>query len=170
MRISKTFSSMRWKIVLAYLLIIGLGYLLISQSVVRVVEDYFVQQRIKTELSTVEALAAEMAAPLTENDADSLYGNAREQGQRLGGRVLILDMQGVVQADGYSRLCGRRLQFSEVRDIMNGANLSYGFHQIEYPSYRENNPVTYPFPFLARQPPGHRPRLGGVLYRQHRFR
>lgn len=128
---SKVFYSIRWSIVIFYMLITLFAFAVVLFSVSRIVEGYLVRQRINEQQQAVDILAQEFADDLYNAEAGVLYRAAVDHGQRLGGRIIILDTSAVVQVDGFSRLNGTRLEYPEVAQVLWGdQNDDYGFHQV----------------------------------------
>ncbi len=95
---------------------------------VRLVGDSLFQTKTNAEVATVENLAVQFAPLLSAKDTQSLYEQAIESGRELGGRILILDADGKVQVDTFSRLNGMRLTLPEVVSILNGSSTDSGMH------------------------------------------
>ena len=121
--------SIRWRLLLAFLMIIGLSFALMSSRLTGYVSNYLYEQRIRQDSLSVERLAS-TAAPLfvsASGDAmnDALLSGAGE----LGGRLLAIDLDGKVQYDSHGQLPGTRLQLPEVLAILTGGQTSaYGIH------------------------------------------
>lgn len=125
------YNSIRWRIVLPYLVITALAFLAVSFGVSQIVNTFLIQQRREEQKREVVALS-QMAAPLiASSDADALYRMALLQGQRLQGRVYVLDRDGIVQTDGFSKHNGYRLQYREIVSVLwGGKDFDYGFHRL----------------------------------------
>ncbi len=113
---------------IAFLLIFGVSFYAVGTSLVRLVGDSLFQTRTNAEIATVENLAVRFAPLLSAKDTQSLYEQAIESGRELGGRILILDADGKVQVDTFSRLNGIRLTLPEVISVLNGASTDSGMH------------------------------------------
>jgi len=136
---NKIFFSVRWTIVFTYLAIIVIAFGVIIVSVTRIVEDYLVQQRVVEQQKSVDNIAIQVAPYLENADADYMLQMAIDHGQALGGRVLILNQDGVVQVDGFSELNGTKLRHSEVVDVLRGSkDRAHGFHLIKHNDPEEN--------------------------------
>ncbi len=120
--------SIRWKIALAYLLIICAAFYVVTASLIRLVGEYLFSQKISEEQRIAVELAAEMSYPLSVRDADSLYAAVAAASESTASRVLVLDRYGVVQADTYSEYNGAQFLRSEVANVMSGSAQSYGFY------------------------------------------
>ncbi len=127
----RPFSSIRWRIMLLYFLITLAAFIVVHFSVSFIVETYLVDVRVAEERASAQIIAAEVARPLSENDANMLQTLTLERGRSMGGRILVLDASGVVQSDRDSRLNGTRLLYPEVERVLFGGERSaYGFHHI----------------------------------------
>ncbi len=116
---------------LLYFLITLAAFIAVHFSVSYIVETYLVDVRVAEERANAQIIAAEVAKPLSENDANLLQMLTLERGRSLGGRILVLDAMGVVQSDRDSRLNGTRLLYPEVERVLFGGERSaYGFHNI----------------------------------------
>ena len=116
---------------LAYLLIICVAFSVVTASLIRLVGEYLFTQKLTSEQRIAEELAASLAEPLASWDADALYAGVLEASQSTGGRVLVLDSYGVVQADTYSEYNGAQLRRVEVASVLSGDGSSYGFYSQE---------------------------------------
>lgn len=113
---------------LAYLLIICVAFYVVTASLIRLVGEYLFAQKISGEQRIAGELADAMAEPLAAFDADALYAEVLDASQRTGGRVLVLDLFGVVQADTYSELNGTQLSRAEVARVLAGESGGYGYY------------------------------------------
>ena len=98
----------------------------------RLVSDRLFEQRTRQDSLSVERLAV-MAAPFFASaQMDDLQALMEDTAAEMGGRLLITDKDGKVQADSFGLLYGTRLPLPEVVDILvDGENLSYGIHQLD---------------------------------------
>lgn len=126
----KLFGSIRVRMVAIYLVVTLLALMSISFTVAILVESSLVNQRTKQQQEATTRLALELSQSFS-SDADTLYSLALSRAQELGGRVLILDTDAVVQVDSASYQTGFRLPYREVRDVLIGGKESaFGFHRI----------------------------------------
>lgn len=115
---------------MGYLLITLIGFAIILVSVSGIVENYLVNQRVNEQTQSVNQIAWAVEDYVQEGEAALLYNMAVEYSQRLDGRVLILDANGVVQVDSLSTLNGRSPDYSEINAVLFGKESSaYGFHK-----------------------------------------
>ncbi len=115
-----------------YLFVTLIALLAISFIVSMLVESFLVTQRTQTQLEETTRLALEISPDLEQADTDELYSLVVRRAQEMGGRVLILDTDAVVQMDSASYQTGFRLPYREVRDVLvGGKDSAYGFHRIE---------------------------------------
>ncbi len=127
-RIRTFLYSIRWRIVLAYLLIICIAFLVVAASLIRMVGEYLFSQKVREEQRVTANLAAQLSGFLAENDADGLYKAVLSASQN-SSRVMVVDRYGVVQADGYSEFNGRRLELGEVAASLAGEGAAYGYYR-----------------------------------------
>ena len=124
-------SSIRWKILLAFLLIIGVSFAVMASRLTNFVSEYLYEQRIRQDSVSVERLATTVAPLFQSAASDALNDTLSSSGGELGGRLMVLDRAGKVQFDSYSRLVGVRLQLPEVLNILTGGQTSsYGIHHL----------------------------------------
>lgn len=118
--------------VVIYLLITMLVLIAVSGLVSNLLEEFLVSQRTQTQLQETTRLALEIAPELQDADVDELVKYIEERAYSLGGRVLVLDSDAVVQIDSASRHNGLLLPYPEVRDVLReGKESSYGFHFVK---------------------------------------
>ena len=127
-RIKSGLYSIRWKILVAYLLIIGVAFSVVGVSLLQLVGEYLFTQRVRDDQRVADSLAEQMREPMAAMDVDAMYLSALEICADGLSRVLVLDRYGVVQVDTLSILNGTRLQSAEAADVLAGAESSYGFY------------------------------------------
>ncbi len=113
---------------LAYLLIICVAFYVVTASLIRLVGEYLFSQKVSDEQRIAGELAAAISEPLEAKDAERLYSDVLAMSEATGGRVMVLDLYGVVQADTYSEYNGTRLLRSEVAAVLSGGGDAYGFY------------------------------------------
>lgn len=127
----KALDSVRWRMVGVYLLITILALVAISGTVTGLLEEFLVSQRTQTQLQSTIELAERVAADIYIADTDELFSYIAERAQAMGGRILVLDSDSVVQIDTASRQNGSLLPYREVREVLReGSDSAYGFHYI----------------------------------------
>ena len=127
-RIKTNLYSIRWKVLIAYLLIIVVAFSVVGVSLLQLVGEYLFTQRVKEDQRTAETLSEQMRTPLSCRDVDSMYQSALEFCADDASRVLVLDQYGVVQVDSESQLNGTRFENAEAAEALRGAASSYGFY------------------------------------------
>lgn len=128
------FGSIRVRMVAIYLAVTIVALLAISFTVAMLVESSLVDQRVKQQQEATTRLALELSQSF-DADADTLYALALSRAQEMGGRVLIMDTDAVVQIDSASYQTGYMLPYREVRDVLiGGKEAAHGFHIIGDPS------------------------------------
>lgn len=124
------FGSIRVRMVAIYLAVTIVALLSISFTVAILVESSLVNQRTKQQQEATTRLALEISQSF-DSDADTLYSLALTRAQEMGGRVLIMDTDAVVQIDSASYQTGFMLPYREVRDVLiGGKEAAFGFHRI----------------------------------------
>ncbi len=108
-----------------------MSYYAVATSLIGLVGDYLFADRRAQDQASTEKLAVE-AAPLFANaQMEQLQTLLTTSGGELGGRLMVLDISGKVQADSYSALNGSRVELPEVASILvDGKTVDYGVHQL----------------------------------------
>lgn len=113
---------------ISYLLIILIGFSAVGVSVVQLVGEYLLTQRIRDDRRIVESTAAIVSPSVELRNASELYTTCMESARNYGGRFLVLDRDGIVQIDTDSELTGTSFSVPEVNSIRDGGNDDYGFY------------------------------------------
>ncbi len=117
---------------LAFFLIIGLSFLMMAGTLMNMLGEYLFSQRIQADRAGLEKWAVQAAGHLMFSDAPGLDDTVRRAGAELGGRILLMDADGKVQADSFQTAMGRRLQYPEVASILVSGELAdYGVHSLK---------------------------------------
>ena len=120
------FASIRWKILLTFLVIIGVSFAITAALLTGLVSSTLYQQRTRQASLSAERLALSaapfFAAAQMEPLQESLALSASEQ----GGRILLLSPDGKVQLDTFSLLEGTRVTLPEIDRVLTG-NQSHAF-------------------------------------------
>ena len=146
---------------MAFLLLIGASFVVMYFLLTGYVSDYLYQQRIRQDSLSAERLATTVAPLFQSAASDSLNDTLISAGGELGGRFLILDLDGKVQFDSFSRDLGRRVQLPEVLDVLTGGEAgSYGIHTSALSGVEGEEPVAV----IASRLVGTRGSLGVLLY------
>ncbi len=94
-------------------------------------ENYLVSQRIASLRNVADNAAVQISPYLSDYDAAAIYDIVQKTGTESGGRMLVLNESGIVEADSFSQDNGLKLSVREVNDILYGQNSSsYGFHKV----------------------------------------
>ena len=115
---------------LAYLLIICVAFLVVAASLIRLVGEYLFSQKVREEQRVTDNLALQLSGYLAEDDALGLYRAVAAASQDVT-RVMVVDLVGVVQADGHSEYNGRRLELGEVAATLSGQGAAYGYYRAD---------------------------------------
>ncbi|NLD34674.1 MAG: HAMP domain-containing protein [Clostridiales bacterium] len=123
---------MRWKVLLAFFLIIGLSFLIMAGMLTNMLGRYLFEQRIRADRAGLEKWAVQAAPFLYAADTQTLTQTLAQAGDELSGRVLLLDGDGKVQLDSFREAHGRRLEYPEVVSILlSGQTADYGVHSLK---------------------------------------
>lgn len=133
MRINRVFTSIKWRFILIYLVVVVLAFGLTTLITATIIENKLIQRRISECMQSVNELSSSVVQDLLSQNAANLYRFSVEQSNALEGRVLIVDRYGIVQIDSFSRLNSTYLSKNkEVVEVLAGnQEASYGFHKIE---------------------------------------
>ena len=122
-------ASIRWKILLAFFLIVGLSFFVAATTLTGLVSDYLFDQRTRDDSMKTEKLAL-AAAPLFQSvSANELNDMLEENAVSMDGRLMLIDNDGKIQYDTFQNLCGQRVQVDEALRVLSGdAAEAYGIH------------------------------------------
>lgn len=116
---------------LAFFFIIGLSFLVMASTLINMLGDYLFDIRIQGDRVGLEKWAVQAADQLSEANASGIDDIVRKAGAELGGRMLLLDKDGKVQADSFQTAMGQRLHYPEVVSILlSGQTTDYGVHSL----------------------------------------
>jgi two-component system OmpR family sensor kinase len=128
----KPFAGIRWRVLLAFLLIIGLSFLVMAGTLTNMLGRYLFEQRIRADRASLEKWAVQAAPFLYVGDMDALSQTVAKAAEELSGRVLLLDADGKVQLDSFHQVYGARLQYPQVVSILlSGQTADYGVHSLQ---------------------------------------
>ncbi len=122
-------ASIRWKILLAFFLIVGLSFLVAATILTGLVSDYLFEQRTRDDSLKTEKLALS-AAPLFQSvSANELNELLEENAASMDGRLMLIDNDGKIQYDSFQALCGQRIEADEALRVLTGGETeAYGIH------------------------------------------
>ena len=122
-------ASIRWKILLAFFVIVGLSFLVAATLLTGLVSDYLFEQRTRDDSLLTERLAVS-AAPLFQSaSAEELNQLLEESAESMNGRLMLIDQDGKIQYDTFQTLCGQRTKVEEaLRVLTGGEDSAYGVH------------------------------------------
>ena len=122
-------ASIRWKILLAFFLIVGLSFFVAAATLTGLVSDYLFDQRPRDDSMKTEKLAL-TAAPLFQSvSATELNELLEENAASMNGRLMLIDNDGKIQYDTFQVLCGQRVKVDEALRVLSGeAEEAYGIH------------------------------------------
>ena len=129
-RIKAFIHSIRWKITIAYLLIIVVAFCVIGFSLIQLVGEYLFNQRTRDDQRIAESLSEAFGGLLSSSDVRGMYDTALQTARSEQSRVLVLDRLCTVQVDTHSQLNGQRFITSEISNVLGGADGDYGFYDV----------------------------------------
>lgn len=130
-RFNGFFSGIRFKMLLSFLLIIGVSFLIIVGSLSSMAGDFLFEARMQSDREALERLADE-AAPLFFNaDMEQFNRVLTDGADALNGQILLIDAAAKVQADTQGTHNGQLFLTTEVENILvRGLNVDYGVHDV----------------------------------------
>lgn len=109
-----------------------MSYYAVATSLIGLVGDYLFSDRRRQDQVSAEKLAVEVAPLFAATQMSALQKTLESAGGELGGRLMVLDATGKVQADSYSELNGSRMELPEVASILTqGKTADYGVHRLK---------------------------------------
>ena len=116
-------ASIRWKILLAFFLIVGVSFFVAATTMTGMVSTYLFEQRKRDDTMKTEKFA-QKAAPLFQSvSANELNDLLEENATIMDGRLLLIDNDGKIQYDTFETLCGQRIGVDEAIRILAGEKL-----------------------------------------------
>ena len=126
--IKTSLHSIRWKILIAYLLIISVAFFVIGYSSLQLVGEYLFNQRVKEDQRIADSFSEQIRGAFEARRSDQMYNSALEMCADSGSRMLVLDRWGVVQVDTFSEMNGTRFSNTEAAGVLAGGDSGYGFY------------------------------------------
>ncbi len=122
------------KITAAFLLILFAAFVVTDARLTGFVRDYLYEQRIRQDSLSLEKLTVTVAPLFDNGQSETLNEVLISASGEMGGRLLVLDHNGKVQFDAFSRLMGSRLELPCVVDILvKGKDSAYAIHRLPSP-------------------------------------
>ena len=129
MRITKLFSSIRFRIIFITILLVTAGLFEINLLVQNIVRDYLIDERVREDMSLTQMTAVEAADLLDKMDSERLYDLTLEASELYGGRFMVLNNLGVVLTDSFSEMNGVAIHSNEIDDVINNERpQAHGFY------------------------------------------
>jgi signal transduction histidine kinase len=155
LRINKHFfSSLRWRIAFAYLMVIGIGFFVVNLSVMEILEQHLIEgKKVAYQKYSIQ-LAQMIANGYYDRDPNIFYqirefGNEIDQIEGESTRILVLNNRGIVEQDSYqsTSLLRRNLMedYAEVQAVLNGESVPARDLFISTGEPAEYNRVLYSF-------------------------
>jgi signal transduction histidine kinase len=121
--------GVRARIISSFLIVLVAAFIACAVSMTSIAGNYMLKSRVAKQHEETARLALMLAGTFVTGDTDALLPRIESEGQRLSGRLMILDADGRVQADSFSLQNGERLAAPEIIEILEGAESSYGLHK-----------------------------------------
>ena len=123
---------MRFKILLAFFVVVGASFIVAATRLTGVVSNYLTEQRTREDTQAAESLAGVFGPMMQTADSTSLNSRLQESADGLDGRLMLLDLDGKVQFDSMNALIGQRLRLPEViRVLVMEETSAYGMHRAD---------------------------------------
>ena len=124
-------SSIRWKILLTFLIILGASFAAMAALLTGLVSSNLYAQRTRQASLATEKLAASAAPFFASADLDGLTDMLDSAAADVEGRILLIDGSGKIQLDTLSLLEGTRTRTDEVITVLSGEEShAYGIHPL----------------------------------------
>jgi signal transduction histidine kinase len=133
LRINKHFfSSLRWRIAFTYLMVIGIGFLIVNLSIMEILEQHLLESKKVAYQKYSIQLAQIIANGYYERDPNIFYqirefGDEIDQIEGESTRILLLNSRGIVEQDSYqsTSLLRRNLMedYEQVQLVLNGESV-----------------------------------------------
>lgn len=125
-------TSLRWKLMLMFLGIIGASFAIMASVMTGLVSDTLYMQRTRQATRSLEQMASSVAPFFASAQMESVSDMLAQQAGEMGGRLLAVDMDGKVQLDTYGQISGQRLSLPEtVTVLLDGEASAFGIHRME---------------------------------------
>jgi len=134
-RIKTSIYSIRWKILIAYLLIIATAFSVVAVSLIQLVGDYLFRQQIQDDQRIAGSIAEELTPIFVEKNAVAMYSAACGYTESGTSRILIVDRYGIVQTDTDSEINGTRYENAESAAVLNGAREASNIYSADNNGY-----------------------------------
>ena len=89
-----------------------MSFYLVTTSTIRLVGDSLFEDAVRAGMTGVSELSAALGEKIGQESADAFYQRLLQAARSGGGRLLVVDMDGKVQADTFDERCGTRLALS----------------------------------------------------------
>ena len=126
------FSSIRWKILATFLLIIGISFAITAALLTGLVSSTLYQQRTRQASLSAERLATSAAPFFAAAQTEPLLASLTTAAGEMDGRILLLSPDGKVQLDTYGLLEGTGLTLPVMTQALTGAlPYAYGIYPVD---------------------------------------
>ena len=110
----------------------GVSYYAVATSLIGLVGDYLFDDRMRQDRASTNRLAQQIAPLYLDSDVDGMQQMLEAASADLGGRMMVLDASGKVQADSQRERNGSRMVVTEVASILSlGEKTAYGVHALK---------------------------------------
>ncbi len=111
-------ASIRWKILLAFFVIVGISFAVAATNLTGLVREFLFDQREREDSLLTEKAAAEIADAYRNASAEEVNRLLSDNAAAMNGRLMVIDLDGKVQFDTFGSMCGRRIRMEEVLQVL----------------------------------------------------
>ena len=124
-------SSIRWRILLTFLVIIGASFAVMAALLTGLVSSTLYAQRTRQASLSAERLAASAAPFFASAQTEQLLETLSDAASEQSGRILLVTPDGKVQLDTFGLLDGTGLDLPEIRRVLTGSDShAYGVYPV----------------------------------------
>ena len=111
-------ASIRWKILLAFFVIVGLSFGVAATNLTGLVRNYLFDQREREDSLLTEKAAEDIADAFGRASAEDVNRMLTDDAQSMNGRLMVIDRDGKIQFDTFGDMVGQRIRTEEVLKVL----------------------------------------------------
>ncbi len=125
-------TSVRTRLVLSLLVVLGAALVLAGYWTTGIVSDALLSDTVSGHLLNVSRLSVTLSERMAAERVDAFYPELTQAARQLGGRLLVVDTDDKVVFDTRNERCGQILPRQEIVSVLRGERDSdYGYHAEE---------------------------------------
>lgn len=117
-RIKKLFSSIRFQVVVALLLVVGAAFAAVGSALLGMAGDYLFEELDSSDRVFVRRLADQLSPAIQEDNIPYARTLLNAAGEDIKGRILLLDADSRVLADTQQELAGSTVRYPETDTVL----------------------------------------------------